>query len=311
MKVASLSRSLQIAGSAGMSNLMRRTAGWVWKECVWFAVRRRAREELIERTVLGNRMYLSLRDPGLSKILAVYMRHEPISTGLFRQEIREGMCVVDIGANLGYYALQEADLVGRTGRVIAIEPVPSNAYLLRKNVQANGYQNVQIYEGAVGTHNGTAKLYVSPESNWASLIPGSMHNGSVDVQLWSLDSLLRDESRIDYVRMDVEGSETEIIQGMGEILHRHRPGIFMEAHAYMVCSESFIGMLNNLKEAGYRTKYVIDKAYEYPTVGRRYVVETISIDELKADRRIAKAQGVIMLFLVAKGQSVVPGGIIP
>ena len=152
-------------------------------------IRARGKKE-IEKTVLGNVMYLSLDDVGVSKTLAVYGRHEPISTELFGQEIKEGMCVVDIGANIGYYALQEARLVGEAGRVIAIEPVPDNFVRLKRNVERNGCRNVELRQAAIGNENGTAKIYISRESNWSSLIPRGVHTQSVDVQLWTLDSLL-------------------------------------------------------------------------------------------------------------------------
>jgi len=289
----------QVYRSGGLANLIRRTMGWIRKECVWIVLRARARGGEIEKDVLGNRMYLSVHDVGLSKTLAVFGRHEPISTELFTREIKEGMCVVGIGANIGYYTLLEARLVGETGRVIAIEPVPDNAAQLRKNVERNGYKNVQIHQVAIGSRNGTTKIYTSSESNWSSLIPGGMHTNNVEVPLRTLDRLLQDEPRVDWVRMDVEGYETEVIKGMQDIMRRHRPRIFMEAHVWATGSEPFIRLLRELRNAGYRTQYVVDKAYEYPAVKRRDVIETLSLVDLEVDPRVAKGEGQFMLFAAA------------
>ena len=302
-KVAMVGVAMQAHRSGGTANLIRRTIGWIWKECVWIVLRIRARgKKEIEKTVWGNVMYLSLDDVGVSKTLAVFGKHEPISTELFRQEIKEGMCVVDIGANIGYYALQEARLVGETGRVIAIEPVPDNFARLKRNVERNGYRNVQLHHAAIGDENGTAKIYISRESNWSSLIPRGMHTKSADVQLWTLDTLLKDEPRVDYVRMDVEGYEVQLIKGMRGIMKRCGPGIFMEAHPWAIGSEPFIGLLKDLEDAEYRIKCVVDKAYEYPIVKRRDVIETLSLRELQADPRVAKGEGLFMLFAVPKSK---------
>ena len=285
--------------SGGILTLFYRVIGYGWKEFAWFWIRVQTRGKLIERTPCGNKMYLSPHDEGISKELAVYGIHEPLATQLLRQEIKTGMHVIDIGANIGYYALQEAHLVGETGKVIAIEPVPDNVTLLRKNVEANGYRNVHIYPVAIGTKNGTTKIHISHESNLASLIPQDRHSTSVDVPVWTLDSLLEQEERVDYIQMDIEGYEVEVIKGMIGILRKYRPGMFIEIHTPIVGGESIIKFLKELKCLGYKTKYVIDKAFNSPLVWKKDAVETISIDTLMLDKRVARGQAVLTIFVEA------------
>ena len=80
--------------------------------------------------VHGLKYYLHPHDPGISRELAIYHIHEPNATRLFRNHIEKGMYEVDIGSNLGYYALLAATLVGPKGKVLAIEPEPRNYELL-------------------------------------------------------------------------------------------------------------------------------------------------------------------------------------
>jgi protein-L-isoaspartate O-methyltransferase len=80
-------------------------------------------------------MYLRIRDKGVSRQLALVGVREKFSTETLQGELREGDCVVDIGANIGYYALMEARLVGSYGKVYAIEPVSYNFQLLENNIQ--------------------------------------------------------------------------------------------------------------------------------------------------------------------------------
>ena len=244
-------------------------------------------------------MYLSPHDTGISKELAVYKIHEPLATQLLGQEIKAGMRVVDIGANIGYYALQEAHLVGETGEVIAIEPVPDNVDLLRMNVEANGYKNVRIYQAAIGAEDGTTRLYLASKFNLSSLISRDIHHACIDTPLWTLDSFLEQEGQIDYIQMDIEGYEAEALKGMRGILRKYRPSMFVEIHPSIVGGEPIIRFLEELKGLGYKTKYVIDKAFNYPIVRKKNAVETMSLDELMLDRRVTRGQAVLTIFLEA------------
>ena len=243
-------------------------------------------------------MNLSLEDSGISQELAVYKTHEPISMKLLMSEIKPGMRVVDIGANIGYYALLEAKLVGNQGEVIAIEPVPSNVEMLKSNIAANGYNNMRIYEVAIGPENRPAKIYLSNKSNLSAMVLNKESTGNyLTVPMVTLDSLLANEKQIDYIQMDMEGYETEAINGMLEILKRWHPGIFMEIHAPQAGGENAVILLKHLKSLGYGTKYVVDKAFNYPLIKNKRSIETPSIDDFMADSRITEGRAVFNIFL--------------
>ena len=103
-------------------------------------------------------MYLKLNDAGISRELALLGVHEPIATRLLNQQIKSGMRVIEIGANIGYYTLIAANLVGESGKIYAIEPEPANYALLTKNVEVNGYKNVIPIQKAISNEIGTSKL---------------------------------------------------------------------------------------------------------------------------------------------------------
>jgi len=87
-------------------------------------------------------MYIDSRDTTVGTSLLKWGFFEKYETKLFKKSIKRGMVVLDIGANIGYYTLLAARLVGDEGKVFAFEPDPYNYSLLRKNIEANRYNNV-------------------------------------------------------------------------------------------------------------------------------------------------------------------------
>lgn len=150
---------------------------------------------------------------------------------------REGV-VVDVGANFGYYSLLLADLVGPRGRVYAVEPAPDTAALLRRSIGLNGFAgSTQICEVAAGADDGAAATLFEPagEPKNAALVDaapaGAAAGRSHRVSVRTLDSLLRDERRIDFVKIDAEGGEEAIIAGMDGILSAAPPPMVLEFNA--------------------------------------------------------------------------------
>ena len=284
----------------GMVTLIYRVIGYFLMKffSLYLTVRTRG---VTERKICGHIMYLNLRDPGIPRTIALFGKHEPLVTRLLNQEIKPGMNVVDVGAHIGYYTLQMAHLVGESGEVIAIEPTPDNANLLKMNIEANGYRNVRIYEVAIGAENGTARLYISRNPGLCSLIPSDVHYSYVEVPLRTLDTLLEQEGKIDYIRMDIQGSEVEAIKGMQGILQKYGPALFIETHQWAVGGEALFQLFEDLKKLGYETKYVINYAFDHPIV-KRSAMGTMSLDDLKMDKRVMDGRAKISLFLEAVGE---------
>jgi len=110
--------------------------------------------------------------------MSFHMTSGPTSRGVrarshsvFNNTLREGMIFCDVGANIGIYSLLAARLVGPTGKVIAVEPEPANAALLRKNIALNQYKHVEVIEKAISERPGILELYLSNYAGSHSIFP--------------------------------------------------------------------------------------------------------------------------------------------
>jgi len=149
--------------------------------------------------------------------------YEPFETELVKKEVKKGDIVLDLGANFGYYTLILADTVGDAGKVYAFEPDPFNFALLKKNVQINGYSNVTLVQKAVSNKTGQAILHISDEDLGGHSIHEQRYcSRTIEVETIRLDDYFSDQrSRIDFIKMDIEGAEFEAIEGMPLLLQRN------------------------------------------------------------------------------------------
>jgi len=226
-------------------------------------LRARSKTRYVEREILGNKMYLDLKDPGISSDLLRDGIREPFLTESIQKEIKDGDVIVDIGANIGYYALQEARLVGDNGKVYAIEPVPENVELLKKNIELNNYSNIEVFQLAVGAVNKTDYVYVSDCRNTASMIKTQASIDKVPVQVTTLDKFLENKPLPNLIRMDVEGYEVEIVKGITKLLESNKPlKLIVELHPlYYVTKEKREDFLKTLKESRFQVKWAIYEPY--------------------------------------------------
>lgn len=167
-------------------------------------------------------------------------RYAPMETALVRACLVPGDTFVDVGANLGYFALLGAACVGPAGRVLAVEPDPRMAAALRENLALNRAGQVRVVEAAAGEREGSALLagYADRSGNWgaSTLLRDRPGDGpSFPVRCASLDRLL-DEAAIDrvaLVKVDVEGAESQVLRGMAEGLRRGRyRRVLVEMHPW-------------------------------------------------------------------------------
>ena len=181
--------------------------------------------------VMGHKMYLA-QNSYVSKRLVRYGIHEENETNLVKSKIKEGEIVVDIGANIGYYSLIFAKLVGKSGKVFAFEPEPKNFHLLQKNLKTNSYENVTIEKKGISDKNGKSKFYISERNVGAhSIFPHTKyHKSFIDVEIVTLDDYFhkKEIDKISFVKIDVEGGEVAILRGMSCILANENLKILIE-----------------------------------------------------------------------------------
>ena len=103
--------------------------------------------------------------------------HEPHSTRQFREELKPGMVLLEIGANIGYYTLIAMQHIGQKGSVIALEPSPINRCALSDNLRLNGVDgNVKVYPCAAGRQRGRLPFYHMPSGNLSTLSKRAGHD---------------------------------------------------------------------------------------------------------------------------------------
>lgn len=185
---------------------------------------------------------------------------ERFETEIFNRVVGKGMTVVDVGANVGHYTLEAARNVGEEGKVYAFEPEPRNFDLLCRNVNANGYRNVIPVRAALSDRAGTAGMILCGKNMGGHRIRGFAKDDfsaeSINVETMTLDECLGSRGvRVDAIKMDAEGWEPAIFQGMRSILDRNADlALFTEFSpmAIRVAGFSPLNYLEQLAEAGFR-----------------------------------------------------------
>ena len=217
----------------------------------------------IERRVHGRPMILDLTDRGISRTLLLFGTREAEHVQVLREVLQPGMTVLDIGANIGYYALLELDLVGSSGTVLLVEPSPENVDLLRRNLARNGHGDVPVLEVAVSDTSGTRAFHLSSMSNmntFHDVGTGTEYltGTAIDVTTVTVPDLVPN-GRLDLIRMDVEGHEVEVLAGMLDAIDSGTlaPMILFETHLTRYSKEHDIErVLRRLFAAGYRAHTV-------------------------------------------------------
>jgi FkbM family methyltransferase len=175
------------------------------------------REEAICR-IHDYRMLTFVNRPGLAEELIRVGRHEKITSREIRQRLNPGAHVIDLGANIGYYAIMEALRVGPEGRVYAIEPVPENYDLLIRNIELNKVKDiVRSYQIAIGNVKAIVPMNLSRYMSQHSFLSPSPKNlvGQIRVPMMPFKDFLEeakiDLDRVGLIRMDIEGFEAMIL----------------------------------------------------------------------------------------------------
>jgi FkbM family methyltransferase len=193
---------------------------------------------------------------------------EPHCMPYLRGCVAKGAIVVDVGANVGIYTLESAILVGSTGRVISIEPAPTNARSLQKNIELNRLTNVTLFEVAAGDTVCSAKLSLASGGNLGMFsLATAGDDTSCNVEVRRIDDLIEQSgvNSVSLMKMDIEGSEYRGLRGAIRTLRRFRPVILIELNeeALRSCQSSINEVIELLAELDYRG-WIIDRVKARP-----------------------------------------------
>ena len=170
------------------------------------------------------------------KKITVSFETEKAEQQLVKKLVRPNMTVFDIGANIGNYSMLFSEIVGKFGRVYSFEPTPSTFKTLQKRILQGEYKNVFAYNKAVFSENQLIEFNEFPEeySVWNSLgipqmlVPNSLNNEYVPVVRTELvegikiDTFCENHNieKIDYLKLDVEGAESDALQGAANLIQK-------------------------------------------------------------------------------------------
>jgi FkbM family methyltransferase len=145
----------------------------------------------------------------------------------FRSLLRSGMTAADVGAGLGSDALSMAEAVGSSGRVIAVEPDPGDAQILRENAKRTRGARIEVIEAAAWSTPGELDLGRDPAGHGDHRVgPAAGERETVPVKAVRLDDVL--PSRVDLISIDSQASEHVALRGAQRLLERSRPQLLVE-----------------------------------------------------------------------------------
>jgi len=190
--------------------------------------------------------------------------YEKYKTDLFEKEVNKGDIIFDIGSNAGYYSLLSSVLVGSNGKVFAFEPLPLNIIYFKNNMKLNYIENVTLIEGAIGNFDGSANF-----NEGRSNSDGKVGIGNLNVPIHKLDTLY-EEGLIplpNCIKMDIEGSELDALEGSIELLRTSKPKILLATHnqrVHVECLKILIELEYNIMPLDSKNIEIAREVFAFP-----------------------------------------------
>lgn len=179
---------------------------------------------------------------------------------ILKRFLNPGGVFIDLGANEGYFSVIASRLVGREGRVIAVEPQERLKEIIKKNSELNGCDNIDLVSIAVSDKEGIGYLYMSPDMNTgsSSFIKETLYPvPRKEVKTKTLANIFADNNldRCDLIKIDIEGWEYNAIFGSPDIFKEHRiKAIALETHPKLLARRGLSeeAIFEFLSASGYR-----------------------------------------------------------
>lgn len=183
-----------------------------------------------QRRLFGSTIQLPINRSMTHQLLYLLGERAVEERTLVKRYLEPGMHAVDVGANVGYYAALIQSVIGSTGHITLIEPSPENLTELNANIHLNSWRNYSLVNCALGADEAIVGLQSGINSG---VVPAG--DGASTVQMRSLDSVCREINRaVDFIKVDVEGYEWDVLQGARATIKEDRPILFLEVHPLMI-----------------------------------------------------------------------------
>ncbi len=187
--------------------------------------------------------------------------YESAELNLLKRHLSEDSVFVDIGANFGLYSLVASQKITNSGKIICFEPFPKNYAALKKNISLNSKSYIISENIALGDKKDELSLYYQPnEKNLGMVSANFMENSkTIEVDVMSFDEYVNENGvdKIDFIKIDVEGFENQVITGMKKTLELFSPMILIEIFDEGIIKSNHNNAHDYLTHIGY-SKYFID-----------------------------------------------------
>jgi len=225
----------------------------------------------VVKTCTGARMECKLPDLLQSRVY-FFGVWEPQITSFMRQRLSPGDTFIDVGANVGYYTLLAASIVGDNGKVCAIEASPSIFKRLQYNVSLNPFHNIELLNVAASDRIGVLKIFLGPQNNicltTTDACEAERRGNQLEAQVRArpLHAIVKEKTllRVRLIKIDVEGAELSVIRGIARLLpsFSDRTEWVLEVNPQALRSQGSCAdeLLKCFRDAGYKL-YVISNDY--------------------------------------------------
>jgi FkbM family methyltransferase len=157
--------------------------------------------------------------------------YEPYLKKHFKNFVKNGDYVLDVGANIGFHTLYFAELTGVNGKVFSFEPIPVNFNALQSNIKLNQFPQITAINKALGNTNSPMEIHVDQDAQNPgafNLLDKGPKNTVIDC-IKGDDFLDRNQiEKIDFIKIDVEGFEYEVFKGLSKTIKNSKPIIIFE-----------------------------------------------------------------------------------
>lgn len=205
-----------------------------------------AAPSILSREFAGSQLYLDVSRSNAQRLLYVEGERFVEERSLVERLVGPGMTVVDVGANIGYFALLFYRHVGPQGRIICFEPEPANVEELKRNQRRNGLENVEVVEVAVGAQK--TKVAFAKGKN------GKVKkSGSLTVPQVTIDDQISEP--VDMIKIDVEGYEGAVLEGAERTISSYHPSLLVEIHPWLSTEHTYEDIFGYLENFYYSVEY--------------------------------------------------------
>jgi FkbM family methyltransferase len=206
-------------------------------------------------------MFADADDFSVAPHLALNGYWEPWTTLAIARALRPGARAVDVGANHGYFSVLMADAAGPDGSVLAIEPNPRLAELLTRTFEVNGFTpRAAVLARAAAASSGSAARLAIPPHRWADATiqhPPALDDDVIEVETVSLDDATAEWDRVDFIKVDAEGSEEAVWDGMQQTLRRNRDVVIVMEFKRASYGDP-AALLTRIRAQGFLLRYIDD-----------------------------------------------------